>query len=68
MLRRAGEQVERNAALAALTQIARVDLRLLGLLWYLAERWGRVAADGHLLELPLTQEQLGGSWAPPGRR
>jgi CRP-like cAMP-binding protein len=42
----------------AITAQPRVATRLVGLLWQLAERWGRVRADGVFLELPLTHSLL----------
>lgn len=36
-----------------------MDTRLLVLLWYLADRWGRVRPDGILVPLKLTHETLG---------
>jgi CRP/FNR family cyclic AMP-dependent transcriptional regulator len=44
---------------AAISHVTRVDHRLLLAFWYFAERWGRVRADGLLVRLPLTHEQLG---------
>jgi hypothetical protein len=57
-----GRAVKRVSSLAlrlAITQVTRVDERLLILLWQLAERWGRVGPDGVRLPLPLTHETLG---------
>lgn len=42
----------------AVTHLARADERLLILFWLLAERWGRVTADGVYVTLPLTHEVL----------
>ncbi len=42
----------------ALSQITRVEARLVALLWHLGERWGRVRPDGILLSLRLTHETL----------
>jgi CRP-like cAMP-binding protein len=36
-----------------------VDVRLLVLLWHMADRWGRVGPDGVVLPLRLTHAQLG---------
>ena len=36
-----------------------MEHRLLLAFWYFAERWARVRADGLLVRLPLTHEQLG---------
>ncbi|MCP9488402.1 MAG: helix-turn-helix domain-containing protein [Solirubrobacteraceae bacterium MAG38_C4-C5] len=63
----AGELVARGARRAralsaqlALSQVPRVDARLHGFLWHLAEHHGRVRPDGVLLPLPLTHELLAG--------
>jgi len=42
----------------AVSNLRRVDARLLVLLWYLADRWGRVTPDGVILPLRLTHEML----------
>lgn len=42
----------------ALTNLPYLDERLLGLLWALADRWGRVRSDGVLVPLPLSHEVL----------
>jgi hypothetical protein len=54
LLRRAREL----AYLAALSHLVKVHERLLGTLWHLAERWGRVTARGVVLQLPFTHEVL----------
>ena len=59
LLERAVRQRARAATLHAICQLSRVDLRLLALFWHLAERWGRVGADGVLLPLRLQHESLG---------
>ncbi len=56
---RLSEQHARTGTLAAITQLPRVDLRVLGLLWHLAERWGRVTPGGLLLPMRLTHRTLG---------
>jgi CRP/FNR family cyclic AMP-dependent transcriptional regulator len=43
----------------AISHQTRVENRLLLLFWHLAQRWGRVGADGVRLALPLTHETLG---------
>jgi CRP/FNR family transcriptional regulator, cyclic AMP receptor protein len=56
-----GRMAEGTRALAfqlALSQITRVEARLIALLWHLGERWGRVRPDGILLGLRLTHETL----------
>lgn len=57
----AGRGMQRARDLAvrlSIAQFSRVDDRLTLLLWHLAERWGRVQADGVLVRLPLTHEML----------
>jgi CRP/FNR family cyclic AMP-dependent transcriptional regulator len=43
----------------AISQLPRVELRLLAMLWHLASRWGRVSADGVVVPLPLSHARLG---------
>lgn len=43
----------------AITCITGVKIRLLVLLWHLADRWGRVTPDGVFVPLRLTHEALG---------
>jgi hypothetical protein len=59
LLGRAVRQSSRAATLHAICQLSRVDMRLLALFWYLAERWGKVGADGVVLPLQLPHEALG---------
>lgn len=47
------------ALLLAVNQLRPVELRLMVLLWHLADRWGHVGRDGVVVPLPLTQETLG---------
>lgn len=47
------------AVSVAISRLRHVDLRLLVLLWYLADRWGRVRPDGVCVPLQLTHETLG---------
>jgi CRP/FNR family cyclic AMP-dependent transcriptional regulator len=42
----------------AVSNLRRVDSRLLVLLWYLADRWGRVTPEGVVVPLRLTHETL----------
>lgn len=49
---------KRLAVQLAVTRVTRVDERLLIVLWQLAERWGRVGADGVRLPLPVTHDTL----------
>ena len=57
---RAGRRADRLVVLQAITHLTRVDDRLLALLWYLAERWGRVVPDGVVLDLRLPHRTLAG--------
>jgi CRP/FNR family cyclic AMP-dependent transcriptional regulator len=56
---RAGRRASRLAVHQAISQLPRVEQRLLALFWYLAERWGRVTSDGVTLVLPLSHGSLG---------
>jgi CRP/FNR family transcriptional regulator, cyclic AMP receptor protein len=56
---RALGQAERLAVHVAIAQLGRVDLRVLALLWHLADRWGRVTPQGVSVPLKLTHEALG---------
>jgi len=44
----------------AVSQMPRLDSRLRMLFWYLADRWGKVTADGVVIALPLTHELVAG--------
>jgi CRP/FNR family cyclic AMP-dependent transcriptional regulator len=59
LLQRSERRVARVLAMQSLAHLPRVEDRLLGILWLLAERWGRVGPDGVLLPLPLTHRTLG---------
>lgn len=52
-------QERRMAVHAAIGRLRRVEDRILALLWHLAERWGRMSADGVIVPLTLTHEILG---------
>jgi CRP-like cAMP-binding protein len=57
-----GAAVQRSFVLAhllALSHLRRVDSRLLVLLWYLADRWGKVQREGVVVPLRLTHEMIG---------
>jgi hypothetical protein len=47
------------AIVLAVSHLRRADVRLLVLMWYLADRWGRVRPDGVHLPLRLTHQVLG---------
>jgi CRP-like cAMP-binding protein len=59
LLLRAARQVTRLAVLRGVSQLPRVEQRLLALFWLLAERWGRVTADGVVVPIAVTHETLG---------
>lgn len=52
-------QHRRHAITGAIAKLPRVEDRVHALLWHLAERWGRMTAEGVLLPLALTHESLG---------
>jgi CRP/FNR family cyclic AMP-dependent transcriptional regulator len=47
------------ALMVAISQLVGVELRLLALLWHLADRWGAPDDDGVVLPMHLTHELLG---------
>jgi hypothetical protein len=57
--RRLAEQQRDIALLTAIAHLPRVEERVEYLLWHLAERWGRVHADGIHVELRLTHQSIG---------
>ena len=59
LLKRFAERTRRLAVLQAISQLNRVDRRVLALLWHLAERWGRVTPDGVAVPLALSHRMLG---------
>jgi len=56
---RLAEQLERAALRAAIMALPRVEQRILGMFWQLAERWGTVRSDGVVIELAITHELIG---------
>jgi CRP/FNR family transcriptional regulator, cyclic AMP receptor protein len=52
-------QLERADVNAAIGRLERVEDRLLGLFWLLADRWGRTGPDGIAIEQPLTHATIG---------
>jgi CRP/FNR family transcriptional regulator, cyclic AMP receptor protein len=59
MYLRVGQQLDRLAAQLMLSQLPRVEDRVLGVMWLMAESWGRVTAAGTRLSLDLTHELIG---------
>jgi hypothetical protein len=45
---------------AAISQMPKLQGRLLVLFWYLADRWGRVTSDGVMVDVALTHELVAG--------
>jgi CRP/FNR family transcriptional regulator, cyclic AMP receptor protein len=56
---RLAERLERATLRAAIMALPRVEQRILGMFWQLAERWGTVRSDGVVIELGITHELLG---------
>lgn len=59
LLRRSQTRAGRLTAHLAALQLSRVELRIVAVLWQLAERWGRVTGDGVVIPVPLTHHLLG---------
>jgi CRP-like cAMP-binding protein len=58
LLERSQRRADRLALSQAISQLTRVDDRVVILLWHLAERWGRVRSDGVVLPIRLTHRVL----------
>jgi CRP/FNR family cyclic AMP-dependent transcriptional regulator len=56
---RLAEQLERSTMRAAIMSLPRVEQRILGIFWQLAERWGTVRSEGVVVELAITHELIG---------
>ena len=56
---RMNERAQRLATTQAISQLTRVDRRVLALFWHIAERWGRVTPDGVLVPLTLSHRMIG---------
>jgi hypothetical protein len=56
---RLNARAHRLATTQAISQLTRVDRRLLALFWHLAERWGRVTGEGVVIGLTLSHRMLG---------
>jgi CRP/FNR family transcriptional regulator, cyclic AMP receptor protein len=59
LLDRVNRRAHRLATTQAISQLNRVDRRLLALFWHLAERWGRVSGEGMLVPMTLSHRMLG---------
>lgn len=56
---RLADQMERMAAQLVICQLPRVTDRILGIMWLLAETWGRMTPAGVILPLALTHDTVG---------
>jgi CRP/FNR family transcriptional regulator, cyclic AMP receptor protein len=56
---RVSERALRLGVTQAISQLNRVDRRLLALFWHLAERWGRMTGEGVALPMTLSHRMLG---------
>jgi CRP/FNR family transcriptional regulator, cyclic AMP receptor protein len=59
LIERLDDRAERLATLKAIAQLNSVCRRLMALFWHLAERWGRMTADGIVVPLTLSHRLLG---------
>jgi CRP/FNR family cyclic AMP-dependent transcriptional regulator len=59
LFERLSQRSLRLATSQAISQLTRVDRRIMALFWHLAERWGRVSGDGMIVPLGLTHRTLG---------
>jgi CRP/FNR family cyclic AMP-dependent transcriptional regulator len=58
IIERLTKRAQRLAVTQAISQLNRVDQRLLALFWHMAERWGRMTGDGVLIPLTLSHRML----------
>ena len=58
LVARSTERAHNLGVLVSIHSLKRVDTRLLAFFWHLADRFGKVTADGVLVPLPLTHRQL----------
>jgi CRP-like cAMP-binding protein len=58
LLERTSRRARSQGILGAIAHLKRIDLRVLVLLWHIAERWGRVTADGVVVPLRLTHQRI----------
>jgi hypothetical protein len=59
LIERCAWRARRLAVLQAISQLNRVERRVLTLLWHLAESWGRVTSEGVVVPLALSHRVLG---------
>ncbi len=58
LVARATDRAHDLGVMVTIHSLKRVDARLLAFFWHLADRFGKVTADGVLIPLPLTHRQL----------
>jgi hypothetical protein len=58
IVERLSRRSQRLAVTQAISQLNRVDQRLLALFWHMAERWGRMTGEGVLIPLTLSHRML----------
>jgi CRP/FNR family transcriptional regulator, cyclic AMP receptor protein len=58
LIAQATQRSRRQAAFQAICHHVRCDARIVGLLWHLAERWGRVTPAGVIVPLRLTHDAI----------
>jgi CRP/FNR family transcriptional regulator, cyclic AMP receptor protein len=58
LVARATERAHNLGVMVSIHSLKRVDTRLLAFFWHLADRFGKVTADGVLIPLALTHRQL----------
>jgi CRP/FNR family cyclic AMP-dependent transcriptional regulator len=59
LLERIERRARRLARTQAISELNRVDRRVLAMLWHLAERWGRMTPDGVVIPLDISHRLLG---------
>jgi CRP/FNR family cyclic AMP-dependent transcriptional regulator len=59
LIDRLNERAQRLGVTQAISQLNRVDRRILALFWHLADRWGRMTPEGVLVPLTLSHRMLG---------
>ena len=59
LIDRINDRAQRLAVTQAISQLNRVDRRVVSLFWHLAERWGRMTKDGVAIPLTLSHRLLG---------
>jgi len=58
LVARATERAHDLAVMMSIHSLKRVDMRLMAFFWHLADRYGKVTADGVLIPISLTHRQL----------